>query len=277
MKIPDLHLYEYPTFNLRRPYSIATFPQVLMHRYLVRLYVDEFVAPSEHMASWIRSELDPKSPVSVIRNPSIIEPIDTVPAPDVNRVLFVGRLDGKKGVDHLISAFDDESLQDTAITLDIVGDGSAKPALEALVGERDLGATVTFHGRVSHEKIAPYYRRASVFVLPAVIEENAPLTIPEAMSQGTPVVTTNIGGQQELVEDGETGLLVEPEDSTAIAQAIRTIVDDEGRLLSMASAAHRRACELSLDAHASEIEEELTKLVERDQSPTKRLPESGAE
>jgi glycosyltransferase involved in cell wall biosynthesis len=136
--------------------------------------------------------------------------------------LFVGRLVYYKGIEVLIEAF-----KTVPGTLVIVGEGP----LEGRLREQAAGLA----GRVRFEKVpraaslAPYLHACDVLVLPSVARTEAfGIVLLEAMACGKPVVTTELGtGTSFICRNGETGLVVPPNDPQALAGAIRTILTDE--------------------------------------------------
>lgn len=133
-------------------------------------------------------------------------------------VLYVGRLIEAKGVRYLLDAMKDCPEQ----KLLVVGDGPERERLQA----RGL-TNVEFAGRAAGEELAGYYRAARVLVLPSLRDEGMPNAVMEAMARGIPVIASRNAGTPDLVEDGETGFLVDPGDARAIARAIRRIADDD--------------------------------------------------
>ena len=144
------------------------------------------------------------------------------------RILFVGRLVARKGVDRLLEAL--TTIADRVWRLEIVGFGPEQGPLERRAAELGLSDRVDFLGRVTSVELVEAYRRAACFVLPATLDERADteglgVVLLEAMSYGVPVVATRRGGIVDIVTDGRTGLLVEDEPA-AIARGVATILDD---------------------------------------------------
>lgn len=130
-------------------------------------------------------------------------------------------------------------------TLDVVGDGTQREMLENFVTELGLEKAVTFHGRVAHEDIAPYYELNDIFVNASNVD-NLPGTILESFASGLPVVSTSAGGIRYIVEDGVTGLLVPCNDDQALAEKVLELLarpDLAGRIIENA---HREAENYSL-------------------------------
>ncbi len=133
----------------------------------------------------------------------------------------VGRLDRIKNFDVLIRAFARASAKPSsnhdALRLVIVGDGPEMSNLKDLVAELGLGDIVLLTGR--RTDIAELLRAMRLFVLPSQ-NEGISNTVLESMATGIPVIATRVGGNPELVVDGETGSLISPNDPDALEAAI---------------------------------------------------------
>ena len=143
---------------------------------------------------------------------------------DGQRLLFVGRLNSQKGVDHLLYAL---SEMKTKASLDIVGDGPDREDLVRLA--RDLGLTprVRWHGQVSQSKLPELYRHAAAVVVPSV-DEGLGLSAVEALLCETPVVAFDSGGLRDVIQHEKTGLLVQPGDRAALAKTLDNLLSRDG-------------------------------------------------
>jgi glycosyltransferase involved in cell wall biosynthesis len=139
------------------------------------------------------------------------------------RLLAVGRLVQQKGLDVLLTALAGPGLE--RVELDIVGDGERRPDLERQAGQLGLMARVRFPGWMDRDHLAGVYRRADVFVLPSR-DEGMPNVVLEAMASGLPVIASRIAGACDMVVDGETGLLLPPDDAGALAAAVARLAGD---------------------------------------------------
>ena len=146
-------------------------------------------------------------------------------------VLTVGRLSHEKGQTHLIRAL--PQMREIA-RLVIVGDGPDRGALECAGRAQGLPRPVIFAGAAS--RVGPFYAMADVFVLPS-LSEGSPNALLEAMACGLPIVATRVGGVPEIAVDGETALLVPPEDPVALARAIDRLLRDRPLAARLGSAA----------------------------------------
>jgi L-malate glycosyltransferase len=117
-------------------------------------------------------------------------------------------------------------------TLVVAGEGGEEARLRALA--RELGERgIRFVGRVEPEEMPALYDQADIFVNASVVD-NQPVSVLEAFAAGLPVVTTPTGDIAALVREGETGLLVPPDDPVAMAGAVASLIADPGNALEMA-------------------------------------------
>lgn len=151
------------------------------------------------------------------------------------RLLIVGRLVRQKGLDILFKAM----TQFTSTTLEIVGDGQAKNDLESLATTLNLNSRVHFVNWLVREHLLGHYHSADIFVFPSRAE-GMPNVLLEAMASGLPVIATQIAGNEELVQDGETGLLIPVEDVDALSQALSRLIADPALRRRMGAAGRAR-------------------------------------
>ena len=145
-------------------------------------------------------------------------------------VLFVGRLVEKKGCGTLIEAMVSVQRRCPAADLIVIGGGPLRADYEARAAE--LGLRCRFLGVQPAAVVRDRMSRASVFCVPSVVAasgdaEGFGMVFIEAQAMGLPVVSTLSGGIPEAVKNGETGLLVAERDSTALADAILRLMQDE--------------------------------------------------
>lgn len=148
------------------------------------------------------------------------------------RILSVGRLVPKKGFDTLIEACAILRRIGVSFETRIIGEsGEHEPALRELITRHGLEEHVFLGGPATQPQLFREYQRATVFCLPCRVLSNGdrdgiPNVLMEAMSCGLPLVTTDVSGIPELVRDGVNGLLVSPDDPTAMAGALRRLERD---------------------------------------------------
>lgn len=140
-------------------------------------------------------------------------------------VLAVGRLRIRKGTEILLQALARVRDRGHRMRLVVAGDGERREALDALCQQLGLDASVHWAGRCSRSETARLRRRAAALVVPSTYE-GMPLVILEAMSDGVPVIASSVSGIPEVVIDGETGWLVPPERSAALAGALIEAMSD---------------------------------------------------
>jgi glycogen synthase len=144
-------------------------------------------------------------------------------------VIALGRVVDKKGFDLLLRAFVPVAGRHPDVQLVIGGDGWALPALRDLAAELGVTHRVRFVGRLSREQVALAMREAEAFVMPSRLEPFG-IVVLEAWRAEVAVICTSRGGPPEFVEDGRTGLLVDPYDTAALETALeRVVVDPELR------------------------------------------------
>jgi glycosyltransferase involved in cell wall biosynthesis len=147
-------------------------------------------------------------------------------------VLYAGRLSPEKGVDVLVSALGQMSAD---VTLDVAGEGTERARLESLAAELAPGR-VRFHGRLDKAALFDLMRAASVVAVPSRWYENQPMVVLEAFGCGLPVVTTDLGGLPELVDEGKDGLVVPANAPDALAAALATLTGDPDAAFAMGQA-----------------------------------------
>lgn len=142
------------------------------------------------------------------------------------RLLFVGRVCLDKGIKELLRALSILNKdRDQVVFLDIVGPAAdlGGATLPGLVRESGVEGVVKCHGSVPFgPKLFEFYRRADAYVLPSY-HEGMPKTVWEAMSQGTPVIASEVGGMKDLFQDGRDVLFLEPKSSESIVKAVQRL------------------------------------------------------
>ena len=136
-------------------------------------------------------------------------------------LLFVGRLRYYKGLNYLITA-----MQDVPATLLVVGDGPMRREWEELARRLGVADRVHFEAGVANADLPAYYHAADLFVLPSCQRsESFGIVLLEAMASRLPAISTELGtGTSWVNQHGETGLVVPPADSAALAAAARTLL-----------------------------------------------------
>ena len=149
----------------------------------------------------------------------------------VPHIISIGRLVAFKGFEYLIDACAELARRGVEFTCEIVGDGPLRGELEASIRKLNLSDRVHLPGSLSQAAVLEKLRSADIFALASVTDAQGasdvfPTVIIEAMASARPVVSTRLAGIPESVVDGETGLLVPPEDTMALAEALRRLIED---------------------------------------------------
>lgn len=204
--------------------------------------VDRVLPVSRFLAGRARQLGASDSQITVVpngTNPDLFYP-DSKPKLDADLnaesrslVLTAGRLVPKKGVDTALHAIDRVREDVSDVLLLIAGDGPERPRLDRLVRTLGLENHVQFLGSLSQEELRSYYSLADVFLMagrevPGDIEGFG-LVYLEANACGTPTVGARVGGVPDAIRDGETGLLVPPDDPAATADALVQLLTNPER------------------------------------------------
>lgn len=140
-------------------------------------------------------------------------------------LLFLGRLEKRKGLKYLLSAYSRLKWDWPQLRLIVVGAGNPDADSHRIMGEHNLH-DVIFTGRVSDEMRARYFKSAHVYCSPATGKESFGIVLLEAMAAGAAVVATEIEGYSKVVRHGYDGLLAPPKDEVALAKAIDALLSD---------------------------------------------------
>lgn len=191
--------------------------------------------------------------------PSGVAPED-FPTPDETlggrpwrgRLLFVGRLDERKGAEVAVRALE---FLPPETTLDIVGRGpdAYRERLQAIAAGVGAAGRVRFNV-TSRSELAQVYRAADVLLFPVLWEEPFGLTPLEAMASGTPVVATGTGGSGEYLRDGENCLLFRPGEAGELAAAVTRLAGDSELRAAVIRGGYATAKVLTVDRQADELE-----------------------
>jgi phosphatidylinositol alpha-mannosyltransferase len=172
--------------------------------------------------------------------------------PEGRRILFVNRLDRRKGFPDMLRAFALLSPRHPDALLVVAGDGKERRALRDLPTEvRDR---VVMLGSVPHHLLPPYHAACEVFCAPATGRESFGIVLVEAMAAGLPVVASDIPGYREVVRHEAEGILVPPSDHRRLADAVGRLLDEPDLARRLGEAGRDRARRYSWDQVAREVE-----------------------
>lgn len=212
---------------------------------------DAVIAPSHFMARWAEASWGVHA--SVIRYPFAARPASGA-FEDDQASLFVGRLEYRKGIDTLLSAW--SRLRPDGVRLHLVGrdtpdERTGVPIGERLISQmpREAALTVVEHGPKSPGEVADLQRGSRLIVVPSP-EDNFPFTCIEAMAAGRVVVASDTGGTAEMIEDGVSGLLFRAGSATSLAETLtRALALSEDDREEMGQLARERISDLCNPEH----------------------------
>ncbi|MGR0320243.1 glycosyltransferase [Agromyces sp. ZXT2-3] len=189
---------------------------------------------------------------------SAVQAVPPTPAePGRTRILFVGRLVEKKGLEVLLDSV--RALgTDSAVSLTVVGDGPLRSSLES----RARGLDVTFAGQLGRSELVRRYAACDLAVFPSVLaasgdKDGLPVALLEAMAAGCAVVASDVPGINEAVQDGANGVLVAPGSTEQLTAALDALIADPERRRRLGAGARETAEEYSADAVGARYRELL--------------------
>ena len=195
---------------------------------------DALISYSQRGADEYASLGFPREKIFVAHNSVSPAPTTNHQLPTINHhpptILFVGRLQSRKRVDHLLRACAE---MESKPRLVIVGDGPERADLETLA--KDVYPAAEFAGAKHGAETLPYFAEADIFVLPGT----GGLAIQEAMSHGLPVIVAKGDGTQDDLVREENGWQIEPEDYGALVSAMKNALSDTARLRRMGKESFR--------------------------------------
>ncbi len=181
---------------------------------------------------------------------------------EATRLLFIGRLEPKKGVLFAALAVAEVLKQGRRLEFDIVGDGLLRQPLEAFIRSQGVGAQVRLHGAQSQERVLEHLEQAHLLIAPSITspsgdQEGIPNTLKEGMAVGLPVLSTFHSGIPELVEDGVSGYLAPENDVAALSEKLLRLVDEPERWAAMGRAGRAK---VEADYDLERLNDELVRL-----------------
>lgn len=233
-----------------------------IQRFVAR-HAEKVIVPSAYLKMIITQWGVPAEKIQVIYNaceaPTVLESKDeTRKALGLkgNVIVSIGRLVPWKGFLGLIDIMPKMLSEFPDLVLVIVGDGPQRAELEKRAEELGVDGHVIFTGRAERENVWRYLKAADVFALNTAYEGFSHQIL-EAMALGAPIITTAVGGNMEVIDNGENGVLVAYNDKEALAQALRHALGDEAFADMLAQNAKKKAEMFSIKRM---IEETITAL-----------------
>jgi phosphatidylinositol alpha-mannosyltransferase len=221
--------------------NVATFhaklPETLMTRTMVKVVepytravlkqLDELTAVSEAASEYVRTLTE--QPVSIVPNGIDLKKYTTQkhrPASREKTILFIGRLEKRKGVEHLLQAYNLLVTREPDVQLIIAGDGPDREKLQYLASDLNLGK-VTFTGYVSEEEKLQLLQETDLFCAPALYGESFGIVLLEAMATGAVTVAGNNPGYSSVLQDLGSLSLVNPKETEEFARRLDVMLHDE--------------------------------------------------
>ena len=219
--------------------------------------VDRFICPSEFLQSVLLRKRDVfGDKTEVVRNFTEIAPLEGF---DINEklrnkyVVFAGRFFPEKG----ISLIADAARRLPDVQFVAAGSGPERGVLENI-------KNVRLTGFLTGDALKRVIAGACAMLVPSVWYENCPLSILESQSLGTPVITANIGGMAELVEDGQDGVRLQTLSAQALADAIQSVLSDDERIRMMSeNCLKKRESMMTLERYTDKMEQIYGDLIGR--------------
>lgn len=167
-------------------------------------------------------------------------------------LLFVGRLEKRKGLKYLLGAYSRLKWDYPDLRLIVVGAGKPDADSYRIMSERNI-QDVVFTGRVSDEEKARYYKSAHIFCSPATGRESFGIVLLEAMAAGTPVIASSIEGYSSVIKSGVNGLLVPPKNEELLANSIELVLKNPDLRRRLIAGGTSRAQEFRWDRVAGRV------------------------
>jgi glycosyltransferase involved in cell wall biosynthesis len=220
-----------------RPFyqSQSPFLQRLIRRHLER--ASAVIVLSESWRQFVGS-IAPAAKITVVPNYVSVPPVSDSAARAEHDMLFLGMIGERKGVFDMIPAFAQIAGDFPDARLIIGGNGQIEAA-EKLIAELNLQGRAVLAGWVVGDAKVELLRSSSIYILPSY-NEGLPMSVLEAMAAGLAVITTTVGGIPELMTDGVDGVLIEPGDKAALANAMASLLRDRQLRLQLADAGRQR-------------------------------------
>lgn len=247
MLVPKFAYFVLNYFGRQRKFVLHSNRVIAVSNYVKKAIMDETFVRKDRV-DVIYNGIDP--------SPFTLGDKDT----SATEIFYVGLIHWSKGLKDLVDAF--EQLNVGSARLIIAGDGEHLNDLRTLVQKKGLENVVKVLGRVPHDEVISMLTSSDIFVLPSRRVEGFPMTIPEAMFAGLPVVGSDMGGIPEGVEEGKTGFIFKSGDVKQLTDALRELVLDSNLREKMGQAALEKAQRaFTLDVMLNEYEKVIKKVM----------------
>ncbi len=170
------------------------------------------------------------------------------PKKDTVDILYVGVLLKHKGADILINAF--KLIKSDTIRLHLVGSGKSEQEFKCLAGD---DKRICFYGKLPHESVQPFYKKADVVVFPSLCYETRGNVVAEAFRAGVPVIASNFGGIPELVKDNYNGFLFEPGSVENLKELLEKIIEEPQNLKTLGQNAKESIRQFEMSGYINKL------------------------
>lgn len=205
--------------------------------------IDAYISPSQYLAdTYIRAGVDCHKMIVLWNGIDVDRFVLLNKIPSVKiRITTVAYFGKHKGIETLLRAI--AILNRIDVILNLVGDGVEKENYKNLATELGILQQLRFWGRIPNTEIDKAYAETDIYCLPSVWPENQPVSITEAMASGIPVVASKLGGNEELVQDGVTGLFFKAGDAADLANKLEFLIENEAARSEYGKAGREAICQ----------------------------------
>ncbi len=258
-KVPTIsHLHFWPS-------ELSLFGSRRAEKWMVKLlgWSDAIVTVSDELAAYLRPLLPPHKLIKVMPNcvelDSWLSLEKLPPRQDKLQLLFVGTVGKRKGVFELVQAFAASEARATTELVVMGGDGGdgELDRLRNLAEQLQVTKRCQILGPVYGEEKKQIFMNSDIFLLPSYAE-GQPVTILEAMAAGLPIISTKVGAIPDVVQDGTSGLIIEPGDIPALTRAIDQLVSDHALRRQMEQSSRQRAYQYDVKPYLEQLHDLYT-------------------
>ncbi|MHA1918020.1 MAG: glycosyltransferase family 4 protein [Candidatus Ranarchaeia archaeon] len=177
-------------------------------------------------------------------------------------ILYAGRLEIEKGLTKLIQSLPEVINEFPKLKLKLIGEGKDKKILENLSKELEVEKNIDWGGRVSRKEMIKHYADSDIVILLSKFEPFGAILI-EAGAVGRPAIGSNVGGPSEIILNGKTGYLVDPDDVKSISERIKHLLRNREELMKMGENANKRVRKYyTFQSEAIQYKKKYEKLIE---------------
>jgi len=223
--------------------------------------VDRIVTISEYNKTNIRNRFAPDTPIDIVRAGIRPEKFEPTHSTTPNRVLTISRFVEKKGLTYALEAVSIAAEEIPDIEYHIIGSGELETQLLEKIDQLGIEKNVEFLDNVTDQRLVAELDEARGFLLPCVITESGnrdgiPVVLMEAMAMKTPPVSTTVSGIPELIDHEQNGLLTEPRNPEATADALVRLLQNDSEWHVYSEAAREKVCaDFNIKTEANKLEE----------------------